>query len=61
MELIHAKYMSMLMLLTSNLTVVLIAIYLQRIVFERNKRILDISQRIISCLTSGILFGKFFR
>jgi hypothetical protein len=58
MELKDAKYVSMIVLLASNLIMTLIAIGLQRFVLQRNGNILSVTQRIISCLTSGILLGK---
>ena len=58
MELIQAKYVSMIVLLSSNLILTLIAIYLQRFVLQRNGHALSIAQHVISCLTSGILLGK---
>jgi hypothetical protein len=58
MELVHAKYISMFVLLTSNLIMTFIGIYLQRFLHRHNENVLSIIQRIISCLTSGILLGK---
>jgi len=58
MELKDSKYVSMIVLLASNLIMTLIAIGLQRFVLQRNGNILSVTQRIISCLTSGILLGK---
>ena len=57
MELKDAKYLSMIILFTSNLLMTLIGICLQRFILQRNGNILSITQRIISCLTSGILLG----
>ena len=58
MELIQAKYISMFVLLTSNLIMTFIGIYIQQYLRRRNENSLSIIQRIISCLTSGILLGK---
>jgi hypothetical protein len=58
MELIQAKYISMFVLLTSNVIMTFIGIYIQRYLHRRNENVLSITQRIISCLTSGILLGK---
>jgi len=57
MELKDAKYLSMIILLTSNLLMTLIGICLQRFILQRNGNILSMTERIISCLTSGILLG----
>jgi len=57
MELKDAKYLSMIILLGSNLIMTFIGICLQRFILQRNGNILSITQRIISCLTSGILLG----
>jgi hypothetical protein len=58
MELIQAKYISMFVLLTSNLIMTFIGIYIQQYLHRRNENGISIIQRIISCLTSGILLGK---
>jgi hypothetical protein len=58
MELKEAKYVSMIVLLASNLIMTFIGIGLQRFVFQRNGNVLSVTQRVISCLTSGILLGK---
>jgi hypothetical protein len=53
MELEDAKYISMGVLFASNLIMIFLAICLHRF-----GNVLVITQRIISCLTSGILLGK---
>ena len=58
MELKNAKYVSMVALLASNLIMTLIAICFQRFVLQHNGTGLALTQRIISCQTSGILLGK---
>lgn len=60
MELADAKHTSMIVLLVSNLIMIFIAICLHRFVIQRNGNVLMIIQRIISCLTSGILLGKLY-
>jgi hypothetical protein len=60
MELANAKHTSMIVLLVSNLIMIFIAICLHRFVIQRNGNVLVIIQRIISCLTSGILLGKLY-
>ncbi|CAF2834614.1 unnamed protein product [Rotaria sp. Silwood2] len=57
MNLEDAKYVSMLVLLASNLIMILIAICLQRFLLHRNGNFLSMTQHIISCLTSGIFLG----
>ena len=58
MELQNVKYVSMIVLFVSNLIMTLIGICLQRFLRQRKTNVLSIAQRIISCLTSGILLGK---
>ena len=61
MELQEAKYFSMIILLLPNLVVTLVGIYIEGYLRQRNVHVLSIIQRIISCLTSGILLGKLNR
>jgi hypothetical protein len=58
MELKEVKYVSMVVLLGSNLLMTIIAICLHKFILQRNGNVLSITQRVISCLTSGILLGK---
>jgi hypothetical protein len=58
MELKEVKYVSMVVLLGSNLLMTIIAICLHKFIILRNGNVLSITQRVISCLTSGILLGK---
>ena len=58
MESVYPKYISMFVLLVSNLLMTLLAIYLQRYLKQRTDNVLAITQRVISCLTSGILLGR---
>ena len=58
MKLQDAKYVSMIALFLSNLIMTLIGLCLQRFLHQRKMNVLSIAQRIISCLTSGILLGK---
>lgn len=58
MELEAAKYTSMIVLFASNFIMIFIGMCLQRFVLQRNGNIVSLTQRIISCLTSGILLGK---
>ena len=57
MELNDAKRISMVILLFSNVIMTIIGICLQKFLLQRNGNALSITQRIISCLTSGILLG----
>ena len=58
MKLEEAKYVSMVVLLASNVIMTFIGICLQRFILHRNGNALSVTQRAISCLTSGILLGK---
>ena len=58
MDLQQAKYVSMIVLFLPNLLVTLLGIYIEKYLRQRNVHVLEIVQRIISCLTSGILLGK---
>lgn len=58
MDLQQAKYVSMIILFLPNLLVTLVGIYIEKYLRQRNVHVLEIIQRIISCLTSGILLGK---
>ncbi|CAF0906507.1 unnamed protein product [Adineta ricciae] len=57
MELKEAKYVSMIILFAANVFMTLIGICLQRFFLQRHGNVLSFAQRIISCLTSGILLG----
>lgn len=57
MELQAAKYLSMVVLLAGNVILSLIGICLKRFVLQRHDNVLSTAQRVISCLTSGILLG----
>ncbi|CAF3529553.1 unnamed protein product [Adineta steineri] len=57
MELKEAKYVAMFVLFASNLIMTLIGICLQRFVLQRNGTVFSVGQRVISCLTSGVLLG----
>ena len=57
MELKEAKYVSMIILFAANVIMTLIGICLQRFFLQRHGNVLSFAQRMISCLTSGILLG----
>jgi hypothetical protein len=59
MDLEDAKYTSMFILFASNLIMTFIALCLHRFIIQRKENSLSITERIISCVTSGILLGKF--
>ena len=58
MDLQDAKYVSMLVLFGSTLLTTLMAMGLQRFVLHRGGNALSVTQRVISCLTSGIFLGE---
>jgi len=59
MELIDAKYISIIVLFLANLILIFFALCLHRYVIQYYGNSFILIQRIISCLTSGILLGTF--
>lgn len=59
MELVGARCTAIIVLFFANLLLVLIALILHRFVIQKRGNGIILIQRIISCLTSGILFGVF--
>ena len=57
MELQQAKEISLILLFVFPLIATLIAILLQKFVFQRVEQKFSVAQRTISSLTSGIFFG----